>query len=184
MTDHDPSHDSFDDEPPHEFEPDPDAEHFEPPAESGVGSLAPIWARGVARLVDLFLVLTASSLLLDLTGLVEVVDEEVRSSNPVAALLVLLGLWAAYEVAGTLAGGRMIGKLVLGLRVRSVEVDAPPRLRKAVTRWLIPAVAVLLPLGQLGVLVVLGAVYLSALMNPQLQGFHDRAARTLVVRAR
>jgi uncharacterized RDD family membrane protein YckC len=183
MTDHD---DNLD--PDHDFEDladwdDDPTEGSAPLPESGPGSLAPIWARGIARIIDLFIVLAASSLVLNLTGLIEVVDDEVVSPNPLGSILVILGVWGFYEVGGTIGGNKMVGKLILGLRVRRLEADQPPAPLKVMTRWLVPAVVVLLPLGQL-VFVGLIVVYLSAITVPNFQGIHDRLARTLVVRAR
>ncbi len=196
MSDHpdlpdDPSFDdpSFDDPSFDEADPDAPLGSVPPPPassslpESGPGSLAPLWARAVARTVDLFIVFAAASIVLNATGVVEMVDEEVVTSNPFVALLVLFGVWGLYEVAGTVGQSRMVGKLLMGLRVRTVEADRSPKLSQLVRRWLLPAITVLVPLGSFQFLVV-AMVYLSALLTPQMQGFHDRWAKTLVVRAR
>ncbi|MFP4513537.1 MAG: RDD family protein [Acidimicrobiales bacterium] len=151
--------------------------------ESGPGSLAPIWARGIARVVDLFIIGLAGSLVAQVFGLIEVVDDEVVSQNPTLVILVLLVVWALYEVTGTASGGRTVGKLMLGLRIRSAEVDQAPPPSKSLVRWLLPAIALLLPIAGLQ-LVVLLVVYFSAVANPRYQGFHDRVAHTLVVRNR
>lgn len=150
---------------------------------SGAGSLAPIWARAIARAIDMVIVFSASSIILNYTGVVEVVDDEVVASNSWAVILVLVAVWCFYEVGGTVAQTRMVGKLLMGLRVRGVDQDRAPRPAKVFMRWLVPAVVVLIPLGGLEFAVV-ATIYLSALLMPRLQGFHDRIANTLVVRAR
>jgi uncharacterized RDD family membrane protein YckC len=151
--------------------------------ESGPGSLAPVWARGLARAIDMFIVFMAGGVIARITGLVNVVDDEVVSTNPTLAILVLLGFWAVYEVAGTAGGGRTFGKVMLGLRVRAAEADRSPLPSKAMVRWLLPAIALLLPIGEYTIFVLM-LVYLSGALHPRYQGFHDRVANTLVVRAR
>lgn len=150
---------------------------------AGPGSLAPVWARAIARIFDMFIILIAGSLLASATGVVEVVDDEVRTTAPLVAELMLIGVWGIYEVFGTIRGGRMIGKLMMGLRVRQVAVDQPPPPLKAMSRWLLPAVVLLVPIAGFQLLVLL-IIYLSAVTRPNLQGFHDRFADTLVVRTR
>ena len=156
-------------------------DHPAPLPESGIGALAPVWARGLTRLVDLFLAFIGGTFAANLLGAISYDDDNVTVESYATYLVAMLGVWAVYEVAGTIGGGRTVGKFLLGLRVRRVEADLPPSPFKALTRWLVMGVAMLL--GQLGPF-VLGVIYLSALLNPQMQGLHDRAAGTLVVRAR
>ena len=153
------------------------------PPEPEPGSLAPLWRRGVARIADLVVILLASSAIAGAFGLTEVIDGEVVTEDPLLVILVVLVLWAFYEVYGVAVAGRTFGKLVMGLRVRQVESDRQPTAFKSLSRWLVPAIAIVLPIGQL-VLAALMVVYLSAILNPHRQGFHDRLANTLVVRAR
>ena len=155
----------------------------DPVPESGPGSLAPLWARALARIIDMFLVLTMGALISQVFGLVETTDDGPVSGNPALVMLSLLAVWGLYEVTGTVTGGRMLGKMALGLRIRQVEVDAPPRALKALSRWLLPAIMLLVPVGEV-ILVLLVFVYLTAITHPTRQGFHDRVAHTLVVRSR
>jgi uncharacterized RDD family membrane protein YckC len=152
-------------------------------AESGPGSLASIWARGVARFVDLFIAGIGGMFLANLLGAVSYEDDTVTIENRALYVVAILAVWGVYEVVGTIGGGRTVGKFLMGLRVRRVDADTPPPAFKALTRWLVMGVAVLLPLGGLEVLVLL-VVFLSALTNPMMQGIHDRVASTLVVRSR
>jgi uncharacterized RDD family membrane protein YckC len=184
MTDHDPDHDPNLD-PDHDFEDlahwDDDHVESEPLPDTGVGSLAPIWARAIARVIDLFIVGVGGLFVAQLFGYIEVVDDETVTSDPLGVTLVVLAVWCLYEVVGTLGGGRTVGKFVLGLRVRSVAVDRPPTPFKAMSRWLLQGISLLL--GQLGVILLL-VVYLTAATQPTRQGIHDRLANTVVVRAR
>ena len=151
--------------------------------ESGPGALAPIWARGIARVIDLFIIGVGGMFMANVFGAIKVDDDTVVIENQLAYALAILLVWAVYEVAGTLGGGRTVGKFALGLRIRRVTEDRAPAPLKALTRWLVMGVAMLLPLGGLEVVVLL-VVYLTAVGNPSRQGIHDRAASTLVVRAR
>lgn len=149
--------------------------------ETGVGSLAPIWARGIARIIDLFIVGVGGLFVAQLFGYIEVVDDETVSSDPLAVTLVVMAVWLVYEVVGTLGGGRTVGKFVLGLRVRAVSSDGPPTPFKAMSRWLLQGISLML--GQFGLILLL-VVYLTSVTQPTRQGLHDRVANTLVVRAR
>lgn len=165
-----------------ELPPDDEVE-LDPVPESGDGSLAPVWLRAPARIIDFFVIGIAISIIWAVFGIVEIVDDEAVFSNATQATLIAIVVWGIYEVAGTARGGRMLGKFMFGVRVRRVDVDKAPTALKAMTRWLVPAVVAFLPLGQL-VIIALMVVYLSALLHPRFQGFHDRAAQTLVVRGR
>jgi uncharacterized RDD family membrane protein YckC len=153
MTDH-PDHDplpEYDGELDDRYEAEPDPEL---PA-SGPGALAPIWARGVARVIDLFIVGVGGMFVARLAGFIETEDSTVTISNRIGYALAILGVWALYEVMGTLGGGRTVGKYALGLRIRRVDEDRAPAPHKAMTRWLVMGVAMMLPLGGLEAIVLL-----------------------------
>ncbi|MGY6500660.1 MAG: RDD family protein [Acidimicrobiales bacterium] len=156
---------------------------IDPVPATGEGSLAPVWMRGLARIIDFFVIGIAISVVWAVFGIVEIVDDEAVFSNATQATLIAVVVWGIYEVAGTARGGRMLGKFMFGVRVRRVDRDVAPVAFKAMTRWLVPAVVAFLPLGQFVIIGVM-VVYLSAILHPQFQGFHDRAAKTLVVRGR
>jgi uncharacterized RDD family membrane protein YckC len=183
MTDHSPDHDPNLD-PDHDFE---DLAHWEdegaPLPESGPGALAPIWARGIARIVDLFIAGVGGMFVANLFGAISYEDDAVVIENQVTYALAILLVWGVYEVFGTIGGGRTVGKFLMGLRVRRIDADRAPAAFKALSRWLVMGVALLLPLGGLEIVVLL-FVYLTALAHPMRQGIHDRLANTLVVRAR
>lgn len=151
--------------------------------ESGPGSLAPVWARAAARLIDMVIIFSAASVVLSFTGAVEVVDDEVIITNEWVPILVLALVWCFYEVGGTLGQTRMVGKMLVGLRVRAVDADSAPSPGSVFMRWLLPAFLMVVPLFNLQFALV-ATVYLSALLTPTQQGFHDRLAHTLVVRTR
>jgi len=81
----------------------------------------------------------------------------------------------------TAARGRTIGKLIVGIKVLRADTWSEPGVGKSLGRWVVPAVPfVVIPFGRLLTLLV----YASAAWNKQGQGWHDKAAGTVVVRAR
>ena len=86
---------------------------------------------------------------------------------------------ALYEIGFIAMTGQTIGKRALRIQVVDVATGRPPNLGGATIRHLVPSVPSLLP----GVGPLLGLlVYLSAVWSPTRQGWHDRAAGTVVVR--
>jgi len=86
-----------------------------------------------------------------------------------------LGSGEQFELAGP--GAR------LGARIKVVRADSGsvPGAGKSVIRWIIPAAAAWLPVGNF---LISPLVYISLLWDSNRQGWHDKAARTLVVKAR
>ena len=101
----------------------------------------------------------------------------------VFSLAVLLGgfaLWVVYRVVCTGYWGRTVGKCLFGIQVvRAEDPSAPPGLRRAAIRWVLPPLAGAIPLPGSGLL-----LYLMAVRDRKRQGGHDRAARTVVIRRR
>lgn len=90
-------------------------------------------------------------------------------------LPVLVG--AAYEVCFVALKGQTPGKMAVSIRVVRADTGALPGWGAAAGRWVIPAVAYLL-------LVIPGLlVHASLLWNDRRQGWHDKAAKTVVVKA-
>ena len=95
--------------------------------------------------------------------------------------LVTAAIWLVYEVAPTAARGRTIGKFIVGLKVLRADTWSEPGVGKSLGRWVVPAVPFLvLSFGTL----LAALVYGSVAWNKQGQGWHDKAAGTVVVRAR
>ena len=92
---------------------------------------------------------------------------DVRLSSPSTIVSVLI-LGAVYEAIPTAAFGATLGKLVLGLRVRRIDLaDAPPGVLRGVARWL------LLSLGPL--------LAIPLLFGEHRRGLHDLICGTFVV---
>jgi uncharacterized RDD family membrane protein YckC len=134
--------------------------------ERGGVELAGFGIRLLAQIIDLFWLLPLSILLGVVAG---VVNEDGMSAggefmaNLIGALVVLL-FWA--ERQGT------PGKLVLGLRIVDAETGGMPGIRRLVLRYV----------GYLVSALPLGLGYLWVLWDPRRQGWHDKMARTLVIR--
>ena len=96
-------------------------------------------------------------------------------------LLLLLPLVGSlYEVPLIAVRGQTLGKMVLKVKVVRLDNGLVPGWRKSIGRTIIPMAAALIPLaGWIGALLVYG----SLLWNDRRQGWHDRAAKTLVIQA-
>ncbi len=148
--------------------------------------LARIGARFAARLLDviilavlLFVVgLLLATVLLsgDEIDLNDFSASGINRSGIVISLLVGIG----YEVVQTAVWGRTLGKRLVGVRVIHATHGGLPGWGKAFGRWAIPALPVVIPF--IGVILSL-LCYVSASWDRVYQGWHDKAAGTLVVKA-
>lgn len=89
----------------------------------------------------------------------------------VLAVLLLSGV--VYEALPTARWGRTLGKRLVGLEVRDIELGEPPSFGAALRRWLVYCVPGLLAVGLVGVLWAL-------FDKPWRQCWHDKAAHTFV----
>ncbi|MEX0664759.1 MAG: RDD family protein [Acidimicrobiia bacterium] len=95
--------------------------------------------------------------------------------------LFILGVMLLYLVPSSVISGRTLGKKLM--QIRAVNADGSRlRLRGAMLRYGLPLIVVLMlqQLGPIAFGLVLFAI-LSWPRNPNLQGMHDRMARTIVV---
>jgi uncharacterized RDD family membrane protein YckC len=148
--------------------------------EEGAGSLASVGQRALARFIDVFVVFSVAGLL---SGAVVGWDDD--AGGVVDFLLVMtvfLLLAALYEAGLTARTGQTLGKFLMGIRVVDYEDADKPTPRSSLLRFVVPWVFLYIP-PMLGPLVWI-IVYLSAVPNPRRQGWHDRAAGTVVVRTR
>ena len=103
-----------------------------------------------------------------------------------AATWMVIMVHMFYFVVPTALFGWSIGKLVVRTRVVEVQSHRTPNWWRAIVRWAVPysAMIVGLSVGLPGDLigVIIAFVYLPIMVD--LRGWHDRAARTLVVEAR
>lgn len=145
------------------------------PLPTGIDWRADISTRFWARLVDGLLLAIPSVVLIATAG-----DVSAGSIDlPFWAVAATALLAAAYEIGFIAMTGQTPGKRALRIQVVDVGTGRPPGLGGATIRYLVPSVPALLP----GVGPLLGLlVYLSALWSPTRQGWHDRAAGTVVVR--
>jgi uncharacterized RDD family membrane protein YckC len=136
--------------------------------QTGEGAeLAGFWIRLLAQVLDLFWLLPLSILLGVIAAFVNGDEMSLGGelmANLIGALVVLI-FWA--ERQGT------PGKLVLGLRVVDAETGGVPAIGRLVLRYV----------GYLVSALPLGLGYLWVLWDRRKQGWHDKMAGTLVVRA-
>lgn len=140
-------------------------------------AVAPVWRRLVALLVDQLLAVVVGG-----TGLLVVLGA-VREDGSVGALLVpglLLLLLATGQWLGEAFGGRTVGGALLGIRTLSVRTGRPAGLWAVLVRSVVQALGGLV--GGIGVYVVAGSGAWDE--GPEQRGWHDKAAGTLVLRAR
>ena len=94
-------------------------------------------------------------------------------------LLILVGV-ALYEILMVAKRGATLGKSVVGIRVLRIADGQLPSVGSAATRWVIPLLGgIACGLGQI-------LVYLSPFFDDETrrQGWHDKAAKTIVVRSK
>ena len=155
----------------------------EPEVDAGpTAPLATIGRRFAARLIDGIIITLPGALILaryvDTDASPPVLDAPLWLQAVVALLLPV-----AYDTLLIAWRGQTIGKVTMGIRVARVSDDGLPTIWQAGIRALLPIAAFQLPIP----LVSLGlglAIYLVAFGHPLRQGFHDRAAGTVVLSTR
>lgn len=152
----------------------------------GTVELASPGARLGARILDIMIVVGALTIL----GVLYVVaafgsDSDSDSASAFAAALVVLVLLAAaigllYEVTMIATRGQTLGKMATSIKVVRADNGLVPGWGKSIGRWFIPALLPIIPF--VGWILSL-LVYVSFLWDRARQGWHDKAAGTLVVKA-
>jgi uncharacterized RDD family membrane protein YckC len=108
-------------------------------------------------------------------------DLDFESGNvpevPMSLRLGTLAVTSLYMVAFVAWRGQTPGKMAVATRIVDAETGVTPSVAQAVIRWGVPGLLGLLPTAGLLVFVV----YLWLTWDPNRQGLHDKAARTLVV---
>ncbi|MBD3778386.1 MAG: RDD family protein [Micrococcales bacterium] len=137
---------------------------------------APVWRRLVALLADQVVTLAAGGLA-TLAVLPTLRDGDTGSLLVPALVLLVLG--AAQWFAEAFAG-RTLGGALLGTRTVSVRTGRPAGLWAVLVRSVVQAAGVLL--GGIGLYVVAGSGAWDE--GPAQRGWHDKAAGTMVLRAR
>lgn len=149
--------------------------------------LASPGARLGARILDIVIVVIVLIVLVILGALalfgVAATDDEAETSVVVfllgiVALLAVIGL--LYEVVLIAVRGQTLGKMMVSIKVVRADNGLVPGWGKSIGRWIIPVVLNFIP--YVGWVLSL-LVYISLLWDKARQGWHDKAAGTLVVKA-
>lgn len=142
---------------------------------SGRGAIAPVWQRAIARLIDVFIVFNVAGLLTVVVVSPAEGDSSVLTFIVVQA--VFLACAGAYEAGMVAWRGQTLGKMLLRLRVVRRSDGARPTPGESAVRFF-PWLWLFVPfVGQFLWIVM----YLTAIPNARRQGWHDKAASTLVV---
>ena len=143
--------------------------------------LARIGARFGARVLDAIIVAVVLVALFLLSSAISGSNDAADYSDfSVAGLFMGLVVGVGYELVQIAVWGQTLGKRIVGVRVIHAEHGGLPGWGKAFGRWAIPGLLALIPL--VGwILSIL--CYLSATWDRVYQGWHDKAAGTLVVKA-
>jgi uncharacterized RDD family membrane protein YckC len=148
-------------------------------AAAEAGLLASIGQRIGARLLDgLIIGLPLTVLVFAASDFSE--DRE-TISTPLWVQLVAAVVSALYEIVLIRTWGQTVGKRVLGIKVVRITDGALPDWTASIVRYVLPVVPVLIPVPGLFLLSIV--IYLVAIVHPLRQGWHDRAAGTIVVKA-
>ena len=143
-----------------------------------------------ARVLDV-VIMSVVGLILLVAGLVSAVgitsgdsvsDEEATAGAGafIAFAIVAVVIGVLYEVTMIATKGQTLGKMATRIKVVRADNGLVPGWGKSIGRWIIPAVLGFIPF--VGWLLSL-LVYLSLLWDKARQGWHDKAAGTLVIKA-
>ena len=138
-------------------------------------TLAPIWRRMVAQLLDQLVVLVPVLLVAFAMGVRKSDDLPSKAFGLNVAVVSAAFL---YEFSMITIWGRTVGKFALGTRVVRVDTAGAVPWSSSTVRALVPLAAGVIP-GIGFVLTV--AVYATAMFDKRQQGWHDKAAGTVVV---
>lgn len=136
--------------------------------------------RLVARIID-GAILTLVSLIPLLVGLYDV-DNLTDESLGLSLTLAAVGL--VYEISLVATRGQTLGKMAMKIKIIRTGTGLLPGWGMSTVRWLVPGIPGLIALApSLGFVTLLSLlVYISLLWDKVRQGWHDKAAGTLVVK--
>jgi uncharacterized RDD family membrane protein YckC len=140
--------------------------------------LAAMWRRVLAQLLDQLLIVIPVVIVALLAGVRS--TDDLADKQFVINLAVVLSAFT-YDFVMIGKWGRTVGKFALGTRVVRIDTGGPVLWSSSAIRALIPLAAGVIP--SVGSALSL-VVYATAFWHPRRQGFHDRAAGTIVVAAR
>lgn len=151
----------------------------------GTRTLASVGQRALARIIDGLIAGAAGGIIGAILGvIIFAAGSETGSiltfgvSFVVILLIAIIGL--AYETLMLTFYGATLGKMVMKIKVVSVETGENPQLLNALLRFALPGVMGLIPI--VGGLAAL-ACWLSPLFDSsgRQQGWHDKVAKTVVI---
>ena len=152
----------------------------------GAVELASAGSRLGARLID-WVIMAVVYVILLVIGVGAAVGASSNSDDAsalsigaiVATFLLIAVVGILYEVTMIAVRGQTLGKMATNIKVVRADNGLVPGWGKSIGRWIIPAALAFIPL--VGWLLSL-LVYLSLLWDRARQGWHDKAAATLVVK--
>ena len=139
--------------------------------------IAEPWRRLVGFIIDWFVLVMLSLVIVSVLGIDMGEGSALRLPTSVRILPGLVG--AAYYIIFTVSRGQTPGKMLIGTRVVMQQSGQIPSPVPSTVRWFVPGVWVFLP----GVSIISVVIYGWLLFDPLRRGLHDKAAKTVVVRA-
>jgi uncharacterized RDD family membrane protein YckC len=109
-------------------------------------------------------------------------DDAITIEAPVWFVAAFFAAAFVYEVTLVHLRGQTIGKMVMGIRIVRITDRTNPDWHESGIRFLLPGVADAIPVWFSGLLAA--GVYLTAVLDPNLRGIHDKAGGTLVLSTR
>lgn len=156
----------------------------------GTVKLASPAARFGARMFDLFVVFVINSVIwltnVDWNEISGQVQEDTPDFSGIApgawVWWVQVLIWFFYETGSVALWGRTLGKRIAGIRVVNAQNGAIPGWGKAIGRWAVPGIPAAQPF-----IWPVGALWfilcnVSLTWDRVYQGWHDKAAGTLVIK--
>lgn len=136
------------------------------------------WRRLVGFMIDWVVLVMIALVLISVLGIDLGGSDALRLPTSARFVQGLVG--AAYYVGFTVSRGQTPGKMLMGTRVVMERTARIPGLVPAALRWVVPGVFVFMP----GVSILSAVIYGWLLFDSLRRGLHDKAAGTVVVRAR
>jgi len=142
-------------------------------------------ARLGARILD-WLIMVVVGLLIGLVGIGGTIGDETGGEavelaieDVLITLLLIVVIGIAYEVSMIALKGQTLGKMATKVKVIRADNGQLVGWGKSIVRWIIPILLFLIPF--IGWILAL-LVYVSLAWDRVRQGWHDKAAKTLVVK--
>lgn len=147
---------------------------------SGPNSLASPWLRVLGRILDSLIL---AVVLVPIT--LPFVDFELDPAAgtfdvPVGFLVAIVAVSAVYEVSLFALRGQTVAMMLLRMRAARFVDGEKPTWGESSIRWLLPNAIAAVPIAFISILSLV--VYARMFWDPLRQGFHDKAAGTVIVR--